>query len=248
MARAPFYHATTKKIIVAFATIFDEIQIVDDYGRTIAVPLIFSQKEKFIDAVTSGADYDMDDATYDIMFPKMGFEVTGFNFAPERHTNPIHQMLDTNDDGEEYLMYNRVPYDVTFDLFVGAKKLNDSLKVVEQIVPFFNPELTLTIKDKEEFQLETNIPIVLNSVALNIDYEGSLDTKRTILWTLNFTAKAYYYPDIRETTRIKNTVMNFTETDFERVFERLTASVVPQSAGPDDPHIIVETKEVLTNE
>lgn len=251
MARKAWYHATTKKIIVAFASIFDEINIIDDYGREMKVPLVFAQKEKFVDSVLSGTDYDMDDKSYDIVFPKMGFEVTGFNFAPERHLNPIHQfqdVLETNEGDQEVMMYNRIPYDVTFDLFVGSRKLEDSLKVIEQIIPFFTPELTLTIKDKQDFKLETNVPIVLNSVALNIEYEGSLDTKRTIIWTLNFTAKAYYYPDVRQARRIKQTVLNYADADYSRIYEKLMSTVTPMEAGPDDPHTIIDTVETATDD
>lgn len=248
MARPFFYYGTTKKIIVAFASIFDEITIEDDYGRVQKVPLIFAQKEKFIDAVLTGSDYDMDDATFDIMFPKIGFEISGMNFAPERHTNPMNRFEDETEDGEGVMMYNRVPYDITFDLYIGARKLEDSLKVYEQIVPFFNPELTVTIKDKQDFKVESNIPIVLNSVALNIEYEGSLDTKRTILWTLNFTAKAYYYCDTRDARIIKQTVVDFVDEDFNREFERITSTVTPMSASRDEPHTIVDEKQVIVND
>lgn len=248
MAREFFYHSTTKKIIVAFATVFDEITIETDHGDIITVPLVFAQKEKFIDDIQKGIEYDMDAITYDTVMPRMGFEISGLNFAPERHVNPLNRFEDETDDGEEVMMYNRIPYDITFDLFIGARKLEDSLKIVEQIIPFFNPELTITIKDKQDFKHETNVPIVLNSSALQIDYQGSLDTKRVIMWTLNFTAKAYYYPDVRESRRIKQTIMNFGESDFDRVFERLTSTVTPMDAGPDDPHVIIDTHERIINE
>lgn len=248
MARPFFYHQTTKKIIVAFATIFDEITIETDHGDIITVPLVFSQKEKWIDDLNKGVEFDMDGLTYDTVFPRMGFELSGINFAPERHVNPLNRFEDETEDGDEVMMYNRIPYDITFDLFIGARKLEDTLKVVEQIIPFFNPELTVTIKDKQDFKLETNIPIVLNSAAVQIDYQGSLDTRRTILWTLNFTAKAFYYPDVRESRRIKQTILNYGDTDYDRIFTRLTSTVVPESAGRDDPHVIVDTHERIINE
>lgn len=245
MSRATFYHATTKKIIVAFATIFDEVVIKDDWGNDLKVPLVFAQKEKFIDDIQKGVEYDMDGPTQAIVFPRMGFEIVGLNFAPERHLNPMQQLLDTQEDGQDVLMYNRIPYDITFDLFIGCKQLEHGLKVMEQVVPFFNPELTVTIKDKEEFKLETNIPITLNSVALNIDYQGSLDTSRIILFSLNFTAKAYYYPDIRNTSRIKQTILNFREQDFDRQFERFTSTVSPITADKYDDHVIIDTREII---
>lgn len=249
MAREAFYHATTKKVLVAFATIFDEITYVDDHGRLKKVPLVFAQKEKFIDIELSGqGEYDMDSAVFDVALPKMGFELTGLNFAPERHVNPLHQITATDLTGQDHMMYNRIPYDITFDLYIAARKLNDSLKIVEQIIPFFTPELTLTIRDMDDFKNDTNLPIVLNSVAVNIDYEGSLDTKRVIMWTLNFTAKAFYYPDIRRASLIKQTLMDFRTSDFEREFERITSTVTPIDAGVDDPHVIIDEKQEMKDD
>jgi hypothetical protein len=239
MSRPNFYWQTTKKLIVAFATVFDELEVTDDFGRPYKVPLIFSQKEKFVEAFTTGEN--MNDTDFDITFPRMGFELSGINFAPERHVNPLNQILDTMDDGEEVLTYNRIPYDLTFDLFIGARKLEDSLKVLESIIPFFTPELTVTIRDREDFQLETNVPIVLNSTALQIDYEGSFDSRRQIMWTLNFTVKGYYYPDRRATNRIKQTILNFGDMDYERIFAKYTSTVNPLDAGPLDQHTIVDT-------
>jgi len=241
MSRPNFYWQTTKKLMVAFATIFDEIEITDDFGRPYKVPLIFSQKEKFLEARVAGEN--MNDTDYDIHFPRMGFELTGMNFAPERHLNPLNRMNDEMDDGSEITTYNRIPYDLSFELFIGARKLDDSLKILEQIVPFFTPELTVTIRDREDFKLETNVPIVLNSTSLALDYEGSFDTRRTILWTLSFTVKGYYYPDRQHTRTIKQTILNFGDTDYERIFSKYTSTVTPMSANRDDPHAIVDVSE-----
>lgn len=243
MARDYTYHGTTKKIIVAFASIFDEIKI-ETEGRIVTVPLVFSQKEKFVDALRTGLDDNMDAINFDIIYPRMAFEISGFNFAPERHLNPMNQWLEESADGDGIAMYNRIPYDVNFTLYIGAKKLEDSLKVVEQIWPYFTPELTLTINDKEDFKSETNIPITLNSSALNIEYEGSLDTRRVIMWQLEFTAKAFYYPIVQADRRIKQTIMNFKDSDFDKKFATLTSTVVPMNANKSDPHVVVDEETI----
>lgn len=247
--RDPFYYSTTKKLLVAFCSIFDEIAIIDDFGRRIEVPLNFAQREKFLDDPGRQPDYDMDALTYDITFPKMGVEIAGFNFAPERNLNPLRRIPDFDDvNKQEVMMYNRVPYDLNMNLYIGARKLEDSLKIVEQIIPFFAPELTLTIRDKENFGMETNIPIELNSVAVNIDALGSLDTKRVIMWTLNFTVKAFYYSDVRLDTRIKQAIIDFDEMDLTSVLERYTATVNPLDAEKTDPHTVIETTELGVND
>lgn len=246
--RLPFYYGTTKKILVAFATIFDEINIINDHGRSIRVPLVFAQKEKLIDEA-GRYEFDLDATSQDITFPKMGMEIVGFNFAPERHTNPLGAFSETWEDGEDVMMYNRVPYDITFNLYVGARKLDDTFKIVEQIFPYFTPELTVRIKDKEDFKTESNIPFTLNSSSFEVDANGTMDTNRVIMWTLNFTAKAYYYPDTRQSARIRETIINFGESDFDEKFLRFTETVVPMTAGPDDPHVIEsKTEEVINHE
>lgn len=245
--RLPFYYGTTKKILVAFATIFDEINIIDDFGRSIRVPLVFSQKEKFIDD-PGRYEFDLDSTSQDIVFPKMGMEITGFNYAPERHTNPLGEFNETWEDGEDVMMFNRIPYDITFNLYVGAKKLDDSFKIVEQIFPYFTPELTVRIKDKEDFKTETNIPFILNSSSFEVDANGTMDTNRVILWTLNFTAKAFYYPDTRVSARIRETIINFGESDFDEKFTRFTETVVPFDAGPDDNYRIESKSEEIGND
>lgn len=245
--RETFYHGSTKKIIVAFATIFDEIHFVDGYGRQTFVPLHYSPRPKYMEQIQNAPD--MDQMGFDTVLPRMGFELTGINFAPERHTNPMNQIDDVlNDDDSSIYMFNRVPYDFTFDLFIGTVRFEDGLKIVEQIVPFFTPELTLTIRDKEEFQMENNISIVLNSVGHNIEYEGSNDNRRVIVWTLNFTAKGWLYSNIRASGRIKKTILELHSSDFDRVYERLTSEVVPREANFSDPHEIIDKTEVISRD
>lgn len=236
MAREFFYNATTKKIIVAFATIFDEITILNDHGELITVPLHFAQKEKFIDDINTGHEYDPDGLTKDITLPRMGFELSGVNFAPERHTHHFNNILERRDGANADSMFNRVAYDLTFDLFIGTRRLEDGLKIVEQIIPFFAPSLTLTVRDKDGFQLETNIVFTLNSVAHQIDYEGSMDQRRTIIWTLNFTAKAYYYADVKKNPLIQQMVLDFHDKDTLERLERITIDA--EDIDPLEPPIL----------
>lgn len=245
MARPIFYYGTTKKIIVGFASIFEEVQFVDGHGQTILVPIHYSPKEKFIENIQANPDFD--NTNYEMVLPQMGFEVSSMKFAPERHTNPLSKISDVNStDGEQY-MFNRVPYDFEITLYLAARRFEDSLRIIEQIVPFFTPELTITINDKEDYSIQTNVPIVLNDVSFDIDYEGSFSTKRTINWTLNFTAKGYLYSNTRESTRIKKTIMDLHNSDYDSTFERLTSEVNPRYANVGDPHTIIDKKEVITN-
>lgn len=240
--RSYFYYGTTKKIIVAFASIFNGVVYQTSGGDTIQVPLHYSPKEKFIDEITQ--NIDLDETTYDTVLPRMGFEITGIRWASNRNLNPLSkiQEISSTTDSEAFML-NRVPYDINFGLYLAVRYFEDSLKIVEQIIPYFTPELTLTINDMENFNLKTNIPITLNTVSYDIQYEGSFDKRRKIVWELGFTAKAYYYSNTREQGRIQEVITNMHNADFDDVFDQLTSTVENLNGG----HVIVDANNEIVN-
>ena len=239
MPRPVFYHNTIKNLIVAFGSIFDDIRFVNDEGDEIKVPIHYAPKEKFVSYFAEKADFDELDIEY--VLPRMAFEINGMNFAPERFVNPLNRITDSSRDETKY-MFSRIPYDFQFTLYLATKKFEDSLKIVEQILPFFTPELNVTIKDKEDFGLRTDVPIVLNSAGFDIQYEGSYETKRTIMWTLGFTVKGWLYGDVKQQNVIKETITDLTQPDFDKKFVTLISEVVPRSASKNDAYTIVDSK------
>jgi hypothetical protein len=237
MGRSYFYNSSVKNIIVTFGTIFDEITVENDFGERFIVPIGYSPKEKFVEYYSAKSDFDEIDVEQTL--PRMGFEMTGLNFAPERYHNPLSRMTHTNTND---FMYARIPYDFSFNLYIATKKFEESLKIVEQIVPYFTPELCVTIKDRPEFELATDIPVVLNSVGYDIQYEGSFEEKRTIEWTLQFTVKGYMYSDLKTSSRIKETVTDLKQEDIDRKFSQMIYEVDPRSANKPDPHVITKVK------
>lgn len=233
-----YYWGTTKKVIVAVGSIFENLSIDGDHGDVIRVPLYYSQRSKFLDKRMQQPD--VDSTVIDYINPAIGFELTGMNFAPERHTNPLQRIEDRNIENAELYSFNRVPYDLSFSVSIAAKRFEDSLRIVEQILPFFTPEITLTLNDREDFEMQTNLTVVLNSVAVNVTYEGTFDQGREIIWDLNLTAKTFYYTPVDSRQRIKESIIEMRQLDFDRKFESYVAEVVPREAGPNDPHTIVE--------
>jgi hypothetical protein len=238
MSRPVFYYNTIKNIIVAFGIIFDNIRYINDEGIEIKVPIHYAPKEKFVSYFMEKADFDQLDM--EIQLPRMAFEITSLNFAPERFVNPLNRITDSTHDEEKY-MFSRIPYDFQFNLYLATKKFEDSLKIVEQIMPIFTPEFNITIKDKEDFGLRTDIPVILNSAGFDIEYEGTYETKRTIMWTLGFTAKGWLYGDVKQQHVIKKTITDLSQPDFDRKFATLISEVVPSTASKSDPHTIVDT-------
>jgi hypothetical protein len=236
MARPIFYHQTTKNVIVAFASIFDEVRYRNDGNEEIHVPIGYAPKSKFVEFYNSEPSFDTYDARFTL--PRMAFELNGLNFAPERFYNPNGRMV--NPAKDKY-MYARIPYDFSFSLYLATKSFEDGLKIVEQIVPYFTPELTVTIKDKQDFDFKTDVPVVLNSCGYDIVYEGSFDDRRTIEWTLQFTVKAYLYGDVKIAEQIKETIVNLEQDEIDRKYTQLISSVDPLTAKANEPYTVIDT-------
>lgn len=238
--RQHFYHQTTRSYIVAFASLFDSIFCQTGGGDLTAVPLHYAPKQKFLAIIDE--DMDKDGTDIETTLPRIAFEMTGLNYAPERHTNPVHQLR--GNDAQADSMYNRIAYDFNFSLYVATREFDDSLEIIEQIVPMFTPDFTVSITEEVGgMKIPTNLSIVLNSTSFNIDYEGAFETIRRIEWTLNFTLKGYLYPNVTRAERIKKAIVNMHLKDAPIPFMVATARVEPLAAGPADPHTIVETFE-----
>jgi hypothetical protein len=233
-----FYYQTIKNIIAAFGILFKDVTFVNDHGITVKVPIHYAPKEKYIEMIQVSADHDDGFETM-VTLPSFGFELSTIDYDSARMLNPMSRMRDVEDANGNY-MYNRVPYMFSFVLYLGARKFEDGLKIIEQIVPFFTPDLNITIKDKGDFGISTDVPIVLNNISYSIDWQGSFETRRTILWQLDFSAKAYLYSNVREQKRIKETIIGMEDSDFDRVYESLISVVDPRTAEKNDPHRIID--------
>lgn len=235
--RQHFYHQTTRSYIVAFASLFDSIFCTTGGGELTPVPLHYAPKQKFLAILDEDGDKDQTDI--ETTLPRLAFELTGLNYAPERHTNPMHELR--NNDAVASRAFNRISYDFNFALYVVTREFDDSLEIIEQIAPMFTPDFNVSINELVgELTLATNLSIVLNSTSFNIDYEGSFESIRRIEWTLNFTMKGYMYPNVERVERIKKAITSMHLSDKPIPFLVATSSVVPPTAGPSDPHVVVD--------
>lgn len=238
-----FYYGTIKRLIVIFGSLFNEVYYKNDHNEIVKVPLFFAQREKFL--VKRKEAEDMYRINEDKTYPRMAFDLTGLNYAPERQTNAIQKIRPFNN--ESVYQYNRVAYDFTFNLHITTKYLEQSLKIVEQIVPLFSPAFNVTVNEVDGFDTETDIPIILNSITEDIEYQGGYETQREIKWTLNFTVKSFLYNDTRTSTVIKKAIATLSPNQYDSMFEQYMASVIPFDASKTDPHIIEESvTEVIT--
>ena len=237
--KTPFYNSTLKRLITIFGSVFNEIYFESDFGEDKKVPLFFSQREKFlVDRAELGDIYRMG---MEAPYPRMGFEVMDMNYAPERMVNPMHKIR--GKDATHVWQHNRVPYDFSFNLYVATKTLETGFKIVEQIIPMFAPSFNVTVNEVDGFDTKTDLSIVFNSISQDVDYVGAAGEPRTIVWTLNFTMKAYLYNRTNMQTVIKETITKMSTSELDQQFVKYTSAVVPRSADKSQPHTIVDKIE-----
>ena len=189
-----YYHGIIRKSIVAFGRLFSDIYIdrKQDYSVTgttiqrLQVPLAYAPKEKWL--VRIEQDPELTNNTYTTL-PRMSFEITGYTYDSVRKVNRMQKI--TCGSGLESLsyVYTPVPYNIDIALYVLTKTQEDGLQIIEQILPTFTPEYTLAVKTVQDMNIVLDVPIILNNVSVQDDYDGDFQTRRFVTHTLNFTLK-----------------------------------------------------------
>ena len=239
-----FYHESLRKIIIAFGTIFNNIHIhrKDSNGNLVQsfkVPFAYSPKEKFIARLDQQPNL-VEDRRVAVTLPRMGFEISGLNYDPSRKLNrmgQIKKVRSSSTDGKVMnKQFNPVPYNISTNLYSFTSSAEGGLQIVEQILPFFQPDYTVTIRAIPNMDIVRDVPIILNSVSYEDTYSGDFTTRRAVVYTLNFTAKTYLYGPISQQKVIKSTQTDmFTDTDTTSKREqRIVITPNPTSADADD--------------
>ena len=245
-----FYNESMRRMTIGFGQIFNNIQIKrkNDAGKviqTIRVPLAYGPKQKFLTRLDQDAGLDSKVA---ITLPRLGFEIQDLTYDPARKLNRVQKFKkvksssdDTNKIDSQYMP---VPYNLNIQLYAMAKQSDDALQIVEQVLPYFQPDYTLTIKDMEDMGIARDIPIVLNSITYEDNYRGTYEERRAIIYTLDFTTKFYLYGPVTSSKVIK-TVQVDQYTDMPSAApkreQRYTVTPNPTTADADDDFGFNET-------
>jgi len=172
--------------------------------------------------------------------PRLSFEITGLSYDGERKLTRIqkYKTVKSNIDGKVMnFNYTPVPYNLSFSLYSFTASAEAGLQIVEQILPFFQPDYTVTINAIPELNIKRDVPIVLNSVNYQDTYDGGYTTRRAVIYTLNFTAKTYLFgPDATSKTikTVQVDMYDDTDTTNKARTERVTTTPNPTSADADD--------------
>ena len=249
-----FYHETMRKVVVAFGTIFNNIHLVrkDNNGniiQTMKVPLAYGPREKFLVRLREDADLTKQVA---VTLPRIGFEIQGLSYDAPRKLNRVQRFKKVKTGTTKQLdtQYMPVPYNVDFQLYVMAKQSDDALQIVEQILPYFQPDYTVTINDNADMGIKRDVPLILNSVGYEDNYEGEFQQRRAIIYTMDFTAKFYLYGPVSSSKVIK-TVQADSYTDMPdqspKREQRYTVTPSPATADADDDFGFNETTSFFTD-
>lgn len=228
----PFYNETIRNVIVAFGSLFSGIKIkrsdkLDSANdQLVNVPLSYTPKEKWVRRIEE--DPSLENHVYGT-FPRMGFEILGYNYDAERKLNKNNKIV-CNGINSRNEVFTGSPYNLDISLYFITKNTGDGLQILEQILPYFSPDYTISIKTVPSVNIVQDVPIVLNSVSVNDEYDGDLATRRFVTHTLTFTVKIMLYGPVSDRGIITKSIANLTE-------QSLTYTA--ESFAPETP--IIET-------
>ena len=248
MLGTQFYHETIRKMVVSFGTIFNNINLVrkDNNGTIIQkmkVPLAYGPKQKFLARLDQDADLTSKVA---ITLPRIGFEIQNMAYDTTRKLNRVqkYKKVKSGNTGQLESQYMPVPYNLDFELFIMAKQSDDALQIIEQILPYFQPDYTVTINDMSDMGIKRDVPIVLNSISYEDSYRGEFTERRAIIYTLQFTSKFYLYGPVTDSKVIKQVqVDQFSDLPDKAPTreQRYTVTPKPATADADDDFGFSET-------
>ena len=165
-------------------------------GGELRVPLAYGPMQKFLARLEQQPELNR---AVQITLPRMSFEMTNISYDPTRKSG-ITQTFKASDGTNLRKVFMPVPYNIGFELNILVKMNDDALQIVEQILPFFQPSFNLTIDLVDSIGEKRDIPIVLDNISFQDDYEGDFSTRRALIYTLSFTAKTYLFGPVADTT------------------------------------------------
>lgn len=200
-----FYHEILRRTVVSFGSLFNEINIkhTDNSGNVksvIKVPLAYGPTQKFLARLEQSPDLNK---PVQITLPRMSFEFSGLTYDPTRKSTTTQTFIAKSavDGTETKKVYLPVPYNMQFELSIMSKLNDDALQIIEQILPFFQPAYSMSIELVDIINEKRDIPVVLENITMQDDYEGNFTTRRVLIYTLRFTAKTYLFGPVSSATR-----------------------------------------------
>ena len=247
-----FYHEILRRTIISFGSLFNGIEIkhLDSSGNVddvIKVPLAYGPTQKFLARLEQSADLNKPTA---ITLPRMSFEFTGLQYDGTRKVTTT-QTFKSQSVGIATAIrktYMPVPYNMSFELSIFTKLNDDMLQIVEQILPYFQPAYTLSVNLVDTIGEKRDIPIVIENVTMQDDYEGNYSNRRSLLYTIRFTAKTYLFGPVGDTSKasrdlIKKVRVGYVQDDSSTPTRDLTYTVIPRATKSYTDNVVTNLAE-----
>ena len=224
-----FYNEILRKTIIGFGTLFNGITIKQD-GSVVKVPLAYGPTQKFLARLEQAPN--LSQATQ-ISLPRMSFEFTGLTYDSSRKVTTTQTIAVKNpDDGTDIKkVFMPVPYNMQFELAIMCKLNDDALQIVEQILPYFQPQYNLTINLVSLINEKKDVPVVLENITMQDEYEGDFTSRRVLYYTLRFTAKTYLFGPVTSASKdiIKTASVRYLAGGSQSTQRDVTFSVKPRA-------------------
>ena len=247
-----YYHEIMRKTIVAFGTLFNQINIRHDdaSGNTysdLKVPLAYGPSQKFLARLEQQEDLNK---PVQITLPRMSFEMNSIQYDSTRKTGITQTFKAVDKDTSAVKkVFMPVPYNIGFELNILSKLNDDALQIVEQILPYFQPSFNVTIDLISSIGEKRDVPIVLDSISFQDDYEGDFSTRRALIYTLRFTAKTYLFGPVADSSEglIKKVQVDYyADTNTQTAKREVRYTATPKAlADKNDDGVINEADDAL---
>lgn len=214
-----FFWDGQRKNILAFGTLFQGIVVVrrDSAGVEVnrqRVPLSYGPKEKWVHRTKQDEDFLN---PLNTVLPRVSYELKGYQYDPNRMHAPTGRVIGEHDKtlGTAKLMYQAVPYNLDFSVYVMTKTLDDGYQIIEQILPFFTPDVTLSINALSPIPQSIDVSITMNSIFHQNTWDGNFETPRELTWLLDFKMKSYFFGPVRDSKIILDQLVTVNAGDSE---------------------------------
>jgi hypothetical protein len=201
LGNAQFYHRTIRKMVVVFGTMFNDLEIVrytqaGNPKEKLKVPLSYGPKERYLTQITSDPNLIK---SVNSVIPRMSFNLDSLEYDASRKQISTLQNFAAATNTGVATQFLPVPYNFEFSLSIYVRNTEDGTQILEQILPFFTPDFSVVVDFVPQMGQKYTVPIILNSVASTVEYEGGMGdgTTRIIIWDLTFTAKSFIWPPVK---------------------------------------------------
>jgi len=241
-----FYHSTMRKAVAVFGTLFNNINVVRSKAdgsiiSQVKVPLAYGPKQKFLSRIDQDTGSN---ASMAVKLPRMGFEITSLELDSTQKLAKRNTIIESHasDATKKKTIKHQVAYNINVSLYILTKNQDDGLQVVEQILPYFQPEYNLTINPVSGFAYKQDVPIILTGVTMSDEYEGDYQTRRALIYQLDFTMKMKFFGPTgnQGVIRTVNIDLN-SNAGGSDILEEMDFAISPSSADEDDNYTVTVT-------